>query len=177
MKKLISIALILVLCISISLTTFAADDKGVLPSGITYSNMESVIDTYVEDYKGTTAAVSLAVFTGNDVLMEKAYGYSDIENTIANDKDTVFEWGSCTKLLVWASVMQLVEKDKIELNEDIRAYLSKGFFKKLKFDTPITMLNLMNYNAGWQETVIDLFIGDKKDVKELGEALQLIEPD
>ena len=177
MKILLSIVLTFVLCASTSLTAFAAEYDGVLPSGTTHSNIESVIDAYVEEHKVTTAAVSVAVFTSSDVLMEKAYGYSDIENAIANDKDTVFEWGSCTKLLVWTSVMQLVEKVKIDLNEDIRTYLPDGFLKKLKFDTPITMLNLMNHNAGWQETVTDLFMEDKKDVKELGEALQLIEPE
>lgn len=177
MKRLLSIVLVLILCASTTLTVFAADDKGVLPSGIAYSNIESDVDTYVDEHKGTTAAVSVAVFTGRDVIMEKAYGYTDIEKSIKNDKDTVFEWGSCTKLLTWTSVMQLVEKGKIDLNKDIRTYLPEGFFKKLKYDKPITMINLMNHNAGWQETVTDLFVKDKKDVKELGKALQLIEPE
>lgn len=177
MKKLLSIIIALVLCTLPSLTAFAGEVKGILPSGIPYSDIESVVDAYVEDHKSTTAAVSVAVFTGSDVLMEKSYGYSDIGNAVPNDKDTVFEWGSMTKLLTWTSVMQLVEKGKIDLNEDIRTYLPKGFFKKLKYDTPITMLNLMNHNAGWQETMTDLFIKDEKDVKGIGETLQLIEPE
>lgn len=177
MKKLISIVLVLVLWATASLTVFAEENEGVLPSGVAYSNIEGIIDTYVKEHESTTAAVSVAVFTDSDVLMEKAYGYSDIENSIANDKNTVFEWGSCTKLLVWTSIMQLAEKGKINLNEDIRTYLPDGFLKKLKFDTPITVLNLMNHNAGWQETATDLFIKNKADVKELGDALQLIEPE
>lgn len=177
MKRLISIALALALCAPVSLTAFAAEPEGVLPSGVSYSNIEAVIDAYVKKNRGTTAAVSVAVFTGSDVLLEKSYGYSDIENTIANDKNTVFEWGSCTKLLVWTSIMQLVEKGKIDLKKDIRTYLPDGFFKRLKFDTPIYMLNLMNHNAGWQETLTDLFIKDKEDVKKLEDVLQLIEPE
>jgi CubicO group peptidase (beta-lactamase class C family) len=177
MKKLICVVIVLVLCVLPSLTVFAAEVKGVLPSGIAYSDIESVVNAYVEEHKSTTAAVSVAVFTGSNVLIEKVYGYSDIENEVANDKDTVFEWGSNTKLLTWTSVMQLAEKGKIDLNEDIRKYLPEGFFKKLKYDTPVTMLNLMNHNAGWQETSTDLFIKDKKDVKELGDALRLIEPE
>lgn len=177
MKRFLSIALALGVYISASLTAFAAEDEDVLPSGVSYSNIEAVIDAYVEQHESTTAAVSVAVFTGSDVLMEKAYGYSDLENAIVNDKDTVFEWGSCTKLLVWASVMQLVEKGEIDLNKDIRTYLPDGYFTKLTFDAPITVLNLMNHNAGWQETFTDLFIEDEADVKELGVALQLIEPE
>lgn len=107
MKRLLSIALALVLCTSVSLTVFASEGGGVLPSGVAYSKIKTAIDTYVQEHESTTAALSVAVFTGREVLTEKAYGYSDIENAIANDKDTVFEWGSITKLLVWVSVMQL----------------------------------------------------------------------
>lgn len=177
MKRLINTLLALAFWTSASVTVYAAGNEGVLPSGVEYSNIESVIDTYVEEHKSTTAAVSVAVFTGSEVLMEKAYGYSDIENRITNDKYTVFEWGSMTKLLTWTSTMQLAEKGEIDLNEDIRIYLPDGFLKKLKYDTPITMLNLMNHNASWEETATDLFLKDKKDVKELGDALRLIEPE
>ncbi|MDF2532759.1 MAG: hypothetical protein K0Q65_2340 [Clostridia bacterium] len=177
MKRLINIVLALVLCASSSLTALAEENNDLLPSGMAYTNIEKAIDDYVEKHEGTTAAVSVAVFKAKDVLMEKAYGYTDIENSVVNDKDTVFEWGSITKLLTWTSVMQLVEKGKIDLNADIRTYLPEGFLKKLKYDTSITMLNLMNHNAGWQETVTDLFIEDMKDLKELGDTLRLIEPE
>jgi len=109
--------------------------------------------------------------------MEKSYGSTNLENNIVNDADSVFEWGSCTKLLTWTSVMQLVEDGKLDLNKDIREYLPKDFFHKLNYKDPITMLNLMNHNAGWQEMATDLFLGDKKDIKELGDALRYIEPE
>jgi len=50
-------------------------------------------------------------------------------------------------------------------------------FTKLSYDTPITMMNLMNHNAGWQDITTDLYIEDKEDLKELGEALRFIEPE
>lgn len=177
MKRLLSLVLVFVFLALPLLTVFGAENKDILPSGMAYSNIETAVDAYVKEHERTTAAVSVAVFTNNDVLMEKAYGYSDMENAIANDKDTVFEWGSNTKLLVWTSVMQLAEKGEINLEEDIRTYLPDVFFTKLKYDTPITMLNLMNHTGGWQETVTDLFIEDKSEVKELGGALKLIEPE
>lgn len=176
MKKLFCICFILVL-FTTAIPVSAAEKKEQLPSGIAYSDIESSVDAYVTEHKKTTAAVSVAVFTGDKVLMNKAYGYTDIENAVINDDDTVFEWGSCSKLLVWTSVMQLVESGKIDLNQDIRTYLPTGFLKKLSYEKPITMLNLMNHNAGWQETVTDLFYNDKNDIKDLGKSLQMIEPD
>lgn len=177
MRKYLSLLLVLLIVIASPLSVLASKEPILLPSGLTQSDIESVIDTYVEENEDTTAAVSVSVFTGDDVLFEKAYGYVDGENEIMNDSEAVFEWGSCTKLLTWSSVMQLVEKGKIDLNEDIRTYLPEGFFTKLKYDTPITMMNLMNHNAGWQEVVTDLFIEDQEDIKALGYALSYVEPE
>ena len=79
------------------------------------------------------------------------YGYADKENNIKVDKDTVFEWGSASKLMVWVSVMQLVEQEKISLEADIQEYLPSDVLKNLNYDADITMLHLMNHSAGFQE--------------------------
>jgi CubicO group peptidase (beta-lactamase class C family) len=177
MKKYIGLLLIVLMLFTGQFTVLAFDDTFILPSGLKSSEIESVIDSYVKENERTTAAVSIAVFTGDKVIFEKAYGNIDVENGIKNDSDAVFEWGSCTKLLVWTSVMQLVEQGKIDLSKDIRTYLPDGFFTKLKYDDPITMVNLMNHNAGWQETVTDLFVENKSDIRKLGDALKVIEPE
>ncbi len=177
MKHYFCTMLIIIMAISFPITAFATEDVDTLPSGLKYSDIEKTIDTYVTENENTTAAVSVSVFTSEEVIFEKAYGYVDIENSVANDSNAVFEWGSCTKLLTWVSVMQLVELGELDLNEDIRTYLPDGFLTKLRYDTPITLTNLMNHNAGWQETLTDLFLEDTADVNELGEALRMIEPE
>ncbi|HEX3076343.1 MAG TPA: serine hydrolase domain-containing protein [Lachnospiraceae bacterium] len=177
MKKYISLLLVILIVIANPIIVTASENPDTVPSGVNVTDLEKVINSYVEENESTTAAVSIAVFNHDKVLFKKAYGSMDIENGLANDETSVFEWGSCTKLLVWTSIMQLVEQGKIDVNEDIRTYLPKGFFKKLKYDAPITVINLMNHNAGWQETVTDLFIEDKADIKDLGDALRYIEPE
>ncbi|WP_310832210.1 serine hydrolase domain-containing protein [Paenibacillus pedocola] len=146
------------------------------PSGTLLSSLASVIDTYAADRRQTTAAVSVAVVNDGRIVFNQAYGFADIEHETAADTDTVFEWGSCSKLLVWTSVMQLVEQGKLDLQQDIREYLPEGFFKKLKVNKPITLLNLMHHNAGWQDRATDLFYFAEEDLPELGEALALFEP-
>lgn len=177
MKKILCILITEIFILTIPTVAYAAKDIDKLPSGIAYLDIGKSIDQYVAENRKTTAAVSVAVFQRDKIIFKKSYGNVDIENKIVNDSNAVFEWGSCTKLLVWTSLMQLAEQGKIKLNQDIRTYLPKDFFHKLHYDTPITVINLMNHNAGWQETVTDLFIKKKKNVKELGEALRLIEPE
>ncbi|HKM21355.1 MAG TPA: serine hydrolase domain-containing protein [Lachnospiraceae bacterium] len=179
MKKVISFVMALMMTLLVPISAYAAptEEQVKLPSGLSVSELEAKIDAYVTEHEATTAAMSVAVFSGDEVLLEKAYGYTNIENNLKTTEDSVFEWGSCTKLITWTCVMQLVEQGKIDLNEDIRSYLPEGFLKKLSYDTPITMMNLMNHSAGWQESVTDLFLANAEDVMSLGDALQYMEPE
>ncbi len=92
------------------------------------------------------------------------------------DENTVYEWGSVSKLLIWISVMQLYEQGKLDLDKDIREYLPKNFLQKLSFDKPITMINLMNHTAGWQETIYDVETKDASRIVTLKQALKQTEP-
>ena len=180
-SKAITIIILVVLFVGLVPKAVSAEENNIqsqLSSGISYSNIENEIDGFVAEHKDTTAGMSVSVFTSNDILMEKSYGHANIEDNVINDADTVFMWGSVTKLLVWVSVMQLVEQEKLDLNSDIRAYLPDGFFKKLKYEDPITMLNLMNHNAGWQDVYVDTEPITDIDAKrlDLGAAVKKLEP-
>lgn len=160
-----------------SVPAMAENDLETTPSGIPLSELEQFVDEYAAEYIGsTTAGASIVILKDGEVILSKAYGYADIENAVVVDTDTVFEWGSDTKLLVWTSVMQLVEQGKLDLNADIREYLPDGFFTKLQFDSPITMYNLMNHNAGWEDCYTDLFYHSADEVSSLEETLRIAEP-
>jgi hypothetical protein len=58
--------------------------------------------------------MSVSVFDTSEVIYSGYFGYADKENGVAVDQDTVMEWGSATKLLVWVSVMQLWEQGKLD---------------------------------------------------------------
>lgn len=152
----------------------AADHK--LPSGLPYSDIEKTVDAFASEHEKTTAAASVAVFIPDRVLFSKAYGHIDMEHQIKSDSETVYEWGSITKMLTWVSVMQLKEQGKLDLDTDIRKYLPKNFLTKLTYDTPITMKNLMDHDAGWQEVPVDINLADAHRIKPLGETLRASEP-
>ncbi|MEK3766128.1 serine hydrolase domain-containing protein [Solibacillus sp. FSL K6-4121] len=157
-------------------TVFANEDK-LTPSGIPYTELEDRVDEYVAQYIGTsTAGANILIMNDGEIFMSSSYGYANIENLIKVTPDTVLEWGSVTKLLVWTSVMQLVEQGKLELNEDIRSYLPAGFLTNRQYDTPITMLNLMHHNAGWEEAYIDLFYKSAHEINPLEEMLHITNP-
>ncbi|QVK17674.1 serine hydrolase [Mycoplasmatota bacterium] len=175
-RTMFTLLLFVLLMSSLSLKV-SAEETNYTPSGIAYSELKDVIDNYVNEYIGnTTAGASVAVLQNDETIFKSNYGYSDIKNKIPITDNTVFEWGSVTKLFVWVSVMQLVEEDKLDLNEDIKVYLPENFFKKSQFKQPITMLNLMNHNGGWEEHLTDLFNSNPQNVKSLKETLEIFEP-
>lgn len=145
-----------------------------LPSGSSPDEVRSAIEALAEEK--TYASFETAVFCGYDTLYTGCFGETDCENHIAADEESVYDWGSITKTLTWVSALQLYEEGKLDLNADVRTYLPAGFIRHAKYDDPITMLNLMNHNAGWCETTYDYFVYDESDLDDLGTMLQKIEP-
>ncbi|MCR4807642.1 MAG: beta-lactamase family protein [Lachnospiraceae bacterium] len=147
------------------------------PSGTSYKDIGSKIEKWAEENADEYPSFATAVADRDGIIYEGAFGCSDRENSVKADPDeTVYEWGSCSKTLVWVSALQLKEQGKLDLNEDIRNYLPDGFLQKLKYDYPITMFNLMHHSAGWGEGTWAMQVFDEKDVMDLGAALRESEP-
>lgn len=134
-------------------TASAENAEKATPSGIAYSDIGSRIDSYIKEREAGLASCAVSVFDADGTVFDGYYGYADIANGITADAETVYEWGSTSKMLVWTSIMQQWERGNIELDADIRDYLPDGFLTKLQYpDEKITMINLMNHNAGFQES-------------------------
>ncbi|MBP2623070.1 serine hydrolase domain-containing protein [Streptococcus oricebi] len=144
----------------------ARADEQKLPSGLAYDQIGQKIEDYYHKNEKTSAGLAAAVIDKDGkTLYQQNFGYMDKEKKLAVDDDSVFEWGSTTKTTVWVSVMQLWEEGKIDLKADIRTYLPKNFLKNLKYSKPLTMLDLMNHQEGFDETT--LYLGHDKSLEEL----------
>ncbi|PFL18046.1 non-ribosomal peptide synthetase, partial [Bacillus cereus] len=100
---------------------------------------------YLKDIPG---AIFVVVQDGK-VLLSKGYGYSDVENKIQmNANNTLMRVGSITKLFTSTIMMQLVEQGKINLYEDIQAYLGDIEIPR-KINYPLTIEHLMSYTTGF----------------------------
>src|SRR6056297_1285231 len=137
---------------------------------------EGFIHSQMEEYK--VPGVTLSLVKDGEVILEQGYGYYDLENEKrVNPETTLFRPGSGTKLFIWTAVMQLVEAGEIDLKEDVNTYLDFKIPNKVigvedENVKPITMLNLMNHNAGFEETLEQLFVLTKEDVHPLGDYLK-----
>lgn len=174
-KRCSAIALLTVMILSQGISVQAAAPK--LSSGTGYDELGRRIEEFAAEHEDTTAGMEVSVFEQDETIYTSYFGYADKEARIAAGQDTVMEWGSATKLLVWVSVMQLWEQGLIDLDADIREYLPDGFLTNLKFDTPVTMLHLMNHSAGFQEVYADLFVKERDAIRTLEDSLKAHEPE
>src|SRR5690625_806705 len=142
--------------------TFSATDHQVLD--------DKLLD-YMREHVETTSGVATIVING-DKTIYKMQGYADKEQQTPVNKDTVFEWGSISKILIWISVLQLMEQERLDLEEDISTYLPDDFHTKTSFDEPVTLKHLMNHTAGFDDSYTDLMLLHPSERSSLRKVLE-----
>ncbi|MGD0734409.1 MAG: serine hydrolase domain-containing protein [Terracidiphilus sp.] len=116
------------------------------------------------------AGATVIVVKDGKVLVEKGYGFSDVEKRTPVTPQTLFRPGSISKLFTWTAVMQQVEAGKIDLDRDINDYLD--FKIPATYPKPITMRNLMTHTPGFEEAVKDLIVTKGAKPISIGEYLK-----
>ena len=104
---------------------------------------------------GDIAGAVVVVVKEGTVLLQKGYGYADVGKKLRMDPEqTMVRIGSTSKLFTWTAVMQLVEQGKLDLDADVNQYLD--FKIPENFGKPVTMRDLMNHRAGFEEGLKDV---------------------
>lgn len=139
-----------------------------------YSFPDKEIENIMEKYIGISVpGAAIALVEDGEIIFAKGYGFADIDEQIpVKAEETVFEYGSINKLFVWVSAMQLVESKQLDLGENIERYLPEEVRKKFNYKEPITFMDLMNHNAGFEDPMFDFANKDMKKLSPLGLTLQ-----
>ncbi len=140
---------------------------------LTRADVEAWLDGYLPYAldNGDIAGAVVVVVKDGQVLLQKGYGYSDIEKrTPVDPAETLFRPGSVSKLFTWTAVMQLVEQGKLDLDADVNQYLD---FKIPSPDgKPMTLRQIMTHTTGLEEQIRGLITSRKEEIVPLGEALK-----
>ena len=121
-----------------------------------YEGLENLLDKESVDKKLQGVVL---VAEGDEIVFAKSYGYADIEKGIENKLTTRFAIASNTKQFTAAAIMQLVEQNKLNLNETIDKY-----FPEYKYGSKITVKNLLQMRSGIPDYLneIELFMLDEE---------------
>jgi CubicO group peptidase (beta-lactamase class C family) len=127
----IAIALILI-------TVCVAQDK---PQSKTVERMEQVIQSYVptKQFMG-----SVLVAQNGKVLLDKGYGFANLEWQVPNTPTTRFRLGSITKQFTAASILLLEERGKLKVEDSVKKYMPDA---PAAWDK-ITIFHLLTHTSG-----------------------------
>lgn len=139
------------------------------------------LETQMEEHHIPNATVS--VVANGEVILQKGYGYANLDGNIPVDpKTTLFRIGSTSKLFTWTAVMQLVEQGKLDLDTDVNTYLDFAIPARLEKHfskaeaTPITMRHLMTHTPGFEDALDGLFYLSADQAPPLDEYLRTYLP-
>jgi CubicO group peptidase (beta-lactamase class C family) len=127
----------------------AGETSTTQPVDLTAADLDSFLDGLVPFAmrRGDVAGAVISVVRGGRILFAKGYGYADLQPMTA--ESSLVCPGSISKLFTWTAVMQLVEQGKLDLDQDVNAYLDFSIPKA--FGKPITLRNLLTHTAGFEE--------------------------
>lgn len=134
--------------------TYSSPVKGVPLGPTDPKEVENFADQFFNQshIKDQMAGAVFVVVRDGKILLNKGYGYSDLEKKIAvNPKHTVFPLASISKVFTSTGIMQLVEQGKLNLDEDIQSYLGDiKINNKTKYK--LTMKHLLTNTTGFDFT-------------------------
>lgn len=111
-------------------------------SPIDYASVAQKLDQYLidKDFNGT-----VLVTDKGHVVLNKGYGYADVQNTIKNTPQTKYRIGSITKTVVATSILQLQEQGKVNIQDNVNKYIPS-----FPADKNITLYHLLTHTSGLQ---------------------------
>jgi CubicO group peptidase (beta-lactamase class C family) len=141
---------------------------------LTRADLEAWLDGFIPYAinKGNVAGAVVVVVKDGQVLLQKGYGYADVEKKTPVDADrTLFRPGSVSKLFTWTAVMQQVERGKLDLDGDVNQYLD---FKipPGPDGEPLRLRDIMTHTPGFEEAVKELISEDESRIQPLGKTVK-----
>lgn len=83
--------------------------------------IDSTYNALIKKYKVNGA--SIAIVDKGEIVYASGYGFSDKEKKIKATDKTIYRIGSCTKSFTSLSILQLQEKNRLNINHSVKEYL------------------------------------------------------
>jgi len=106
--------------------------------------IQAQIDALMSRYAGEVPGASLLVVKDGKPIIERGYGYANLEEHIKAGPETNYRLASVTKQFTAASILLLKQDGKLKLSDPIRKYLPE----LPASDEKITIENLLTHTSG-----------------------------
>lgn len=127
-----------------------AIENGLLPPFVEKGDSSLKMNIYDRMEHYNVPGVSIAVVKDGKLLWAKGYGIANTETGDSVTIETIFQAGSISKPIAALGALKLVQEGKMELDEDINAYLTGWKVPENKFTETekVTLKRLLTHTAG-----------------------------
>ncbi|MFE6075379.1 serine hydrolase [Paenibacillus sp. NPDC057886] len=137
------------------------------------NGLDDFVEEQLQRWKGV--GVSVAVIHKNEVILQKGYGYRDLESKLEVTPHTLFAIGSSTKAFTASTAALLVDQDILKWDTPVRTYL-----KDFKMFDPVaterlTIRDMLCHRSGLPRHEM-VWYNSSRSREELVKALQYLEP-
>lgn len=117
----------------------------IVPAASQAADVSTELDKLVQaTADGKTFMGSVLVVKDGKPLLDKAYGYANLEWMQPNTTDTKFRLGSVTKQFTAAAILLLEERGKLKLDDPVKTYVTNA---PAAWDK-VTIFHLLTHTAG-----------------------------
>lgn len=117
-------------------------------------DLETKLDSLIKQTMKSEhiAGASYIIVKDGKTLLKKGYGYTTLGKTSKpiNPDSTIFRIGSITKTFTATAMLQLKDKNLIDLDKNVNDYL-KSVKVPATFKEPVTGFHLLTHSAGFDE--------------------------
>ncbi|MDR3254683.1 MAG: beta-lactamase family protein [Synergistaceae bacterium] len=107
-----------------------------------------------------------------EVMYLKGYGFADVESKRpAEPGKTLFRVGAISTAATATALLQLVEKGRLALDEDVNVYLRKWRLPST-FEAPVTLRHLLTHTGGFDDKKLEMSAPTSADEKNYAARLQ-----
>jgi len=126
--------------------------------------IDLVVNKAVE--KNRIAGIVVSAVKDGEIIYSKGFERSDGFNDREITADTSLYIGSISKSFTSLAIMQLVETDKINLDDPVKKYLSFFAVNKGNFEGEITLRHLLHHRSGMSEEEYMSFLPEELSIEE-----------
>jgi CubicO group peptidase (beta-lactamase class C family) len=119
----------------------------VIPKLSTSQNIDSKVNSLYQ-VKSNQPGFSVAIFKGDNIILEKQYGNANLDYDVPITNETVFDIGSIAKQFTAAAILLLENEGKLSIKESAYKYIDK--LPRYKKGDP-TIEQLLNQTSGIPE--------------------------
>lgn len=119
---------------------------------------------------------AVAIVEGTKIIYAKGFGYSDYENKIRMDANTLLAIGSCSKSFTSSILGQLRQKDKLTFDDSPIKFIPELKFFNNELNNNVIIKDLMIHRTGIPRHDFSWYMFPTNDKNELIQRIQYHEP-